>query len=237
MIKILHAYPDLLNLYGDYANVRLLQRRLRAAGIDAVVESFETGDGADFSDAALVFFGAGTENKMLAAARDGVRYAMALKAYIGRGGTAVFCGASAALAVSEITGPDGKTAAGFGLIEGTAKIHDKRRYSEVAGRCALVDRPVLGTFNSSLELTTGGPPFLTVTHDLSGCVGAQEGYAKDGLLITQLSGPLFFRNPPLLDAVAERLAGRALGGCDEAWYRELWLGYEQAVAKLGIVPK
>ena len=28
MIRIVVAYPDLLNLYGDYANIRLLAARL-----------------------------------------------------------------------------------------------------------------------------------------------------------------------------------------------------------------
>ena len=39
-IKILHLYPDLLNLYGDRGNIECMRKRLMWRGIDAEVVSF-----------------------------------------------------------------------------------------------------------------------------------------------------------------------------------------------------
>ena len=38
-IKILHLFHDLMNLYGDYGNVVMLQKRLAELGMDVSVDS------------------------------------------------------------------------------------------------------------------------------------------------------------------------------------------------------
>ena len=43
MIRIVFAYPDLLNIYGDYANIRLLCERLQGCGERVETASFSIG--------------------------------------------------------------------------------------------------------------------------------------------------------------------------------------------------
>ena len=40
-IRILHFYPDLMSLYGSYANVSILKRTLEAMGNSVTVERVE----------------------------------------------------------------------------------------------------------------------------------------------------------------------------------------------------
>ena len=54
MIRIVVAYPDLLNLYGDYANIRLLCERLQGCGERVETASFSVGSYCDFSKAVTV---------------------------------------------------------------------------------------------------------------------------------------------------------------------------------------
>ena len=60
-MKILHFYPDLMSLYGSYANVAVLRRYLEALGNSVAVETVRPGENADFAGADFVFLGAGTE--------------------------------------------------------------------------------------------------------------------------------------------------------------------------------
>ena len=52
-IKILHFYPDLMSLYGSYANVSIVRRTLEQMGNSITVERVLPGAPADLSDADL----------------------------------------------------------------------------------------------------------------------------------------------------------------------------------------
>ena len=58
-VKIVHFYPDLMSLYGSYANVAVLRRRLEAMGCAVTVQSVRPGEEADIAGADFLFMGAG----------------------------------------------------------------------------------------------------------------------------------------------------------------------------------
>ena len=61
-IKIMHLFPDLLNLYGDKGNIACLQKRLEWRGVDTEVISVTADiDVFDFYSADIVFLGGGSE--------------------------------------------------------------------------------------------------------------------------------------------------------------------------------
>ena len=63
-IKILHLYPDLLNLYGDRGNIECMRKRLMWRGIDAEVVTYTCEDsGFDLSDVDVVFIGGGSDRE------------------------------------------------------------------------------------------------------------------------------------------------------------------------------
>ena len=63
-IKILHLYPDLLNLYGDRGNIECVRKRLMWRGIDAEVVTYTCEDsGFDLSDVDIVFIGGGSDRE------------------------------------------------------------------------------------------------------------------------------------------------------------------------------
>ena len=59
-LKLLHFYPDLMSLYGSYANVSILKRTLEAMGNTVAVERVRPGEDADIADADFIYMGAGT---------------------------------------------------------------------------------------------------------------------------------------------------------------------------------
>ena len=53
-MKILHLFYDLLNLYGEYGNLCVLERGLKEKGTEVTVDKLSIGDEIDFSQCAEV---------------------------------------------------------------------------------------------------------------------------------------------------------------------------------------
>ena len=107
-IKIIHFYPDLMSLYGSYANVAVLRRALEALGDTVTVETVLPGREADLSGADFLYMGAGTEHAQKAALADFARYGDAVKALAEDGVSMLFAGTAMELLGRTITDADGK---------------------------------------------------------------------------------------------------------------------------------
>jgi lipid II isoglutaminyl synthase (glutamine-hydrolysing) len=80
-----HLFPELLNLYGDLGNIRVLVQRGRWRGYEVEVRSIGANDEPAFDDVDLVFIGGGQDRQQIAVARALERLAAPLAAAIGRG--------------------------------------------------------------------------------------------------------------------------------------------------------
>ena len=60
-MKILHLFHNLMNLYGEYANVLALKRELENRGVSVTVEKQSVGDKIELSDVDFIYIGSGTE--------------------------------------------------------------------------------------------------------------------------------------------------------------------------------
>lgn len=67
---IAHLYKDLLNLYGNDGNVKILKLKLEQMGYDVVVEEPSIGDKMDLARYDCVFIGSGTEDNLELAIKD-----------------------------------------------------------------------------------------------------------------------------------------------------------------------
>lgn len=60
-LKICHLYPDILNLYGDQGNIRCLELRAQARGIEPVTTQIGLGDTGTLGEYDIVFIGGGQD--------------------------------------------------------------------------------------------------------------------------------------------------------------------------------
>ena len=81
-IKIMHLFPDLLNLYGDKGNIECMRKRLEWRGIDCEVQVYDAKSGEfDISDVDIIFLGGGSDREphaiqyQRAGRRAGLRFA------------------------------------------------------------------------------------------------------------------------------------------------------------------
>ena len=63
-MKILHMYPDVMNLYGEYANMTILKRFLEECGAEATFDSLALYETKDIGGYDMYYMGAGTEQNM-----------------------------------------------------------------------------------------------------------------------------------------------------------------------------
>ena len=237
MIKIVSAYPDFLNLYGEYAAVKILVKRLEGCGEQVEYCSFTMGEYLDFSEATVLYFGAGTEDRMLAALEDFRRYRKEYGNFIMNGGLVVANGNSGAIFCDSINDTRKNiTHEGMGLISADAEIVSKRRYGEVICSCDLTQSKIIGAVNSSINFKRkeGQKEFFRVLWDSSGRFPKEyrEGFETENVIATEVTGPLLYRNPALLDAFAQKISKKGLPKCEADWYKEMQEGYIHIASEL-----
>ena len=209
-IKILHFYPDLMSLYGSYANVSVLKRRLEQLGNTVTVTSILPGQEGDLSDADFLYMGAGTEHAQKAALADFARHGEAVKAAAESGVAMFFAGTAMELLGKTITDNDGKVYDGIGLADFTAVQGTKRFAEDVYGHTDLYPDAVVGFMNKCSTISGVETPLLTSLSLGFGNEGEKtpEGFHRNNVFASQLTGPLLVKNPRMLDVVVDAIYRR-----------------------------
>ena len=91
-MKILHLYHDLMNLYGDYANISALCRLLETNGVEYTLDKMSLGYEPSLLDYDFIFVGSGTEQNQKLALDHLKEYKEDLNEYIKQGKVALFTG-------------------------------------------------------------------------------------------------------------------------------------------------
>lgn len=209
-VNIIHFYPDLMSLYGSYANVAVLRRTLEQMGNTVTVTAVQPGDEADLASADFVFMGAGTERAQKFALSDFIRFGEAVKATAADNVPMLFAGTAMELLGSTITDAEGKTYEGIGLGSFAALQSEKRFVEDVYGHTDLYNEAVVGFANKSSTLTGVETPLLTQVLLGYGNEGAKtpEGFRHKNVLGSHLTGPLLVKNPRMLELVVAAIYTR-----------------------------
>ena len=209
-LTILHLYPDLMNLYGEYANVAVLRRHLEAMDITVTVRTVMCGDTPDFTGADMIYMGAGTERSQKAVLTALAGHAGALKAAIDTGAVVLFTGSAMEVLGQSVTDTAGKVWPGLGLAEFTTVETEKRSPVDVIAAHALWDAPLVGFMNKCSRTTGVASPLfpgLLLGFGNEAEKGA-EGYVSGNVFATHITGPVLVKNPDFTDLIIRRLFGR-----------------------------
>ena len=82
MIKILHLYYDIMNLYGDFGNVSIFKKHLEDQGVEVLLDKKTIGEEIDFNEYDFIFIGAGTERNLDVVIEDLKKYKDEIKEFI-----------------------------------------------------------------------------------------------------------------------------------------------------------
>ncbi|MCI9554383.1 MAG: hypothetical protein HFG06_03805 [Oscillibacter sp.] len=209
-VRIIHFYPDLMDLYGSRANVLALKRYLERLDCDVTVEAVVPGGGTDIARGDFFFMGAGTERAAQAAMADFARYGDALKAAAQDCAPMLFAGTAMDLLGRTVREADGSSYEGLGLAAFTVE-HGKRRIvGDVYGHTDLYPEAVVGFLNKCGVAAGIETPLLTGL-DLgfgNEKEGGPEGFHWKNVFASHLTGPLLVKNPKLLETAAAALYAR-----------------------------
>lgn len=206
-LNILHLFPELMSLYGEYANLAVLRRRLEKLGVTVNIISADCETAPDFSAADMIYMGAGTERSQKAAIAKLMPHAEALKAAAERGALVLFTGNAMAMLGKTITDASGNQFDALALADFTTQETDKRIGEDVVAVPTLWNERAVGFMNkcsTTKGITT--PLFSTLPLGFGNEEkGGAEGYENANVLATHITGPVLVKNPALTDLVIARL--------------------------------
>lgn len=194
--RILHLYPNLMNLYGDYANISLLSRYMNEEGFDH--EVLHSDSESDFSSYDMIYIGSGTERSFLRALELLTPCTDSLKAFLQKGGRLLLTGTAADLLRDCVEDDTLGSVSGLGLIPGrVTRSHSKRILGDVLYHCPAVQTTVLGFVNTCSKPEASSTPLFETGTELNPSGLTTEGILTENILATGLAGPLLIKNPAL----------------------------------------
>ncbi|MBR2788153.1 MAG: hypothetical protein IKD94_03220 [Erysipelotrichaceae bacterium] len=219
-MRILHLYPNLMNLYGDYGNIKVLVDHLKDLGVDASIDCVELDYDYNVSDYDLIYMGPGSESRQLAALDDLMNHRDGLKEYLDNDKVLLFTGNAMELLGESI---DDKKA--LGILDFKSRISDKRYTGDVIMNNDELGR-IVGFINKS-SLIEGGEEYKLFSYEFRDnnlVDNDYEGWRYHNGFGTHISGPILIKNPSFMDLMIKLLSGER--------YRKINYHYEDEAYRI-----
>lgn len=241
-LRIIHLFPELLNLYADQGNIAVLRDRAQRRGWPVVVEHVRLRQELDLTRADIVLLGGGSdrEQEVVARALPMYRADLAFAANAGLPILAV-CGGYQLLGESyELAGGD--QIAGLHLVDMVTKAGRERLIGNVAIERLTASGQGTGETVVGFENHVGRtyheyPAFGKILrgHGNNGEDG-WEGLCHKGIVATYIHGPLLPKNPHVADDILQaalryRGADETLTPLDDALE---WRAHQSVLHMLGL---
>ena len=244
IIKILHLYHDLMNLYGEYGNIAVLCRYLEDAGIEVQLDKVSIGDSFNLTDYNFIYCGAGTEKNQKVALADIISHRDELKVYAENNGTALFTGNSLEMLGKNIYDRNGAmfeglALAGFSAYQGGESYeqyiretpndtelikNDTRITGDVIFKADFIEKPLVGFVNKCGFIKGDFNYLFTVTYGIGNNRSDKyDGVRINNILGTYLTGPVLVKNPAMLDYIVSLITD---GKAKKQSYESQNRGYE-----------
>ena len=203
-IKILHLYGDIMNLYGEYANVSALSRCLSEHGHTVSITHFSLLDSFSLSDYDFYYMGCGTERNQKHVLEHLLPHRDEIKNAIENGAVMLFTGNSWEMLGKYIEDSQGTQHKAMGIFDFKVKEGKRRITSDALGTSEFFNTNVVGFINKcsaiqgvhdtlfSLELGKGNDNSSTL-----------EGIHFNNFFGTHIVGPLLIKNPDILNRICK----------------------------------
>ena len=221
-----------MDLYGEYANIKALERILSFNSIEYTTDKKTIGDTFEPGEYDFIYIGSGTEKKQKIILEDIRSRSSQLREYIESGKTALFTGNSFEILGKSITAADGTEYEGLGIADFTVTEQNKRRItSDVILSADFTDRELVGFINKCSEISGIREHLFRVVMGIGdNSEEAYEGIRIKNTLGTHLTGPAMMKNPHFLGYVASLITGRDELSTDCFSYEKN--GYEVTLSEL-----
>lgn len=208
-LRILHLYDDVMNLYGEYANVAILERFWKSLGHEVTVDKLALYEEADIAGYDLYYMGAGTERKMKRVLPQLVKYREALEAACEAGKVLLFTGNACDALGKTVTDCDGKCYEALGIGDFETEEVKVRTTGDCIAKFDGFAEPLVGFINKCSKNTGIQSSLFTMQMGQGNEKGGDaEGFRRNNCLGTHITGPVLVKNPAMLRYVTELVLGK-----------------------------
>ncbi len=201
-IKILHLYKHLMNLYGEYTNVAVLKAHLMDQGATVELNSFKSiGEVTNLSEYDFIYIGAGNERSQKVALEDLITRKSEIQELAKNGTVMLFTGNAIELLGKTITDCEGNV---FEALEIANFTTFEQNVKRIQGDCycnaKIIDIPVVGYVNKASSIEgIKDPLFEMILGHGNNEKTQEEGYHKNNVYATYVTGPILVKNPELMN--------------------------------------
>lgn len=204
-IKIAYLYYDLMNLYGESGNIKVLKQQLEKQSINVSISFLTIDDEIDFTKYDFFYMGCCTENNQKIVLNNLLKYKVAIEQSIDEGKFFLCTGNSLELFGNFII-ENNKKYTGLGIFDFESKHENFRMVDEVLFKCPFIEDYVLGFQNQCGVIKSD---CLNLFDVIKG-VGSYPNSKKEGIYFhnfwgTYVIGPLLIRNPELLKFLVKKI--------------------------------
>lgn len=193
MIKILHLYYDLLNLYGEYGNIVVLCDNLRKNNIGCTVDELSVGDDINFNNYDFIYCGSGSEFKTDIAFNDFINRKDDFINALEKGKHILFTGSSLMLLGKTYCGKQSVGVFDFDVTKGDKRINGDM----IVSLCDY--KAIVGYLNTSFVVVNNDKKVVSIIgSDINLKDYDALGFTKINLLTINITGPLLIKNPYIL---------------------------------------
>ena len=204
-LRLLHFYPELLNLYGDRGNLTCLYQRLRWSGIDSEIISINLRQPFELEQADFIFMGGGSDREQSLVFSELRQHSMELEKQIEDGMPVLcICGAYQLLG-QYYENPAGERLAGLELFNFHTTARPQRLIGNVVIEAELdgITSRLVGFENHGGRTYFDDPNLKPLGQVIRGYGNngedGGEGLRYRNLIGTYLHGPILPKNPALAD--------------------------------------
>ena len=206
ILKILHMYADMLDLYGDSGNMEILNYRSSMRGIKCEIDNYSVdSDMPDFSSYDLIYIGGGADLEQQHISADLLKCKEGIvKAYNEGVFLFLICGGYQLMG-KYYRDADGNEIAGLGLFDYytiAPTSRKKRCIGNIVIQTDITGKPVkvVGFENHGGQTQEVKTPFGKVLYGNGNCCASEaEGYFEKNVIATYLHGPCLAKNPEISD--------------------------------------
>ncbi len=203
-LRLVHLFPELLNLYADQGNLSVLSTRAKQRGIEVKILPVKLGTKLDFDQADLVLLGGGSDREQAIVGKELLAYRQDLLSAIDLGlPILAVCGGYQLLGeFYEL--PSGEKVPGLHLIDMTTHAGKNRLIGNIAiewnTNAQGAVRTLVGFENHGGRTMHDYPPLGKVVKGFgNNGTDQKEGVQYKGIVGTYIHGPLLPKNPHLAD--------------------------------------
>lgn len=196
MIKILHLYYDLLNLYGENGNIIALKNTLELNNIPYEISFKTINESYNINDYDITYLGSGTETNLLICLEDIIKHQEEFKTYIENNKLLICTGNSNILFGKSYQTLDKKIHHTLNIFEYESIETSFRTVGEQVYETNLIKENIIGFLNHQVSLNNyDSNLFKVITGNGYKPNTNLEGLHYKNFYGTLLIGPFLIRNP------------------------------------------